>query len=298
MNWHFLKKKYVDLYSLNARKGWLRLSPDSLRTSIVQKETDHYYSAITKIIFDATDSTSKAGIYLSNGDQSTIVQLYSGYDKDKKIFFSFEKNTQSIPNTFGDTVWLKVVRNQHELTAYCSGDGTKWTTVGSTISVVNLDKTQPRYSWVGTSLGLFTENKAADFDFFICKDGFTKLPAVGYNNYYGIEKTNDEAVTNDSENGGWFMISGIELGEQKVSVKGIEMELSAKTNGKVEIWLDDLKTGKLIATIPYTATGGDENWKTFSSKVLKNISGHHDVFVKFPTGAHHDLIIKTLKFTK
>ena len=45
----------------------------------------------------------------------------------------------------------------------------------------------------------------ADFDFFVCKDGFSELPAIGYNNYYGVEKIKigmEEVVTNNSNKGG------------------------------------------------------------------------------------------------
>lgn len=298
LDWHFLNKKNADQYSLTERKGWIRLTSDSLRTSVVQKETDHFYSAITKVDYNATEMKSKAGIYLTSGNQNVTAQLYSGFDNGKKIIFSFEKNVQSIPNTFGNIVWLKITRKQHEISAFCSGDGKNWTAIGTPINVTNLDKSQPQYnSWVGTSIGLFTEKKSADFDFFVCKDGFTSLPAIGYSNYYGVEQTNDDAITNISEKGGWFMISGVELGIEKEASKNIEIQLSAKTNGKVEIWLDDLKTGKLLTTISYKVTNGEKDWKTFN-KTIKNISGHHDVFVKFPTGTHHDLVIKTLKFSK
>src|SRR5688572_13379738 len=43
MWWHFLSKKDAANYSLTARKGWVRLLGDTARTSLVQKETDHYY---------------------------------------------------------------------------------------------------------------------------------------------------------------------------------------------------------------------------------------------------------------
>ena len=296
LDWHFLSKKYADKYSLTSRKGWLRLVSDSTRTSVVQKETDHYYSAVTKVDFNATDSLTKAGLYLSSGNQKVTVRLYSGFEKGKKIFFSFEKHTQFVPNTFGNIVWLKVVRNLHNLVAYCSGDGKNWKQVGESINLKNLDRTQPNYnSWVGTSVGLFTEKKPADFDFFVCKDGFTELPAVGYSNYYGVEKVKvgtEDVVTNNSDLGGWFMLSGVELGDKKN--KEVQVQISASVTGKIEIWLDDLKTGKLIASIPFSPTGAN-SWKNISQKI-KGVSGQHDVFVKFPTGNSKALNVKNLLF--
>ncbi len=300
LDWHFLSKKYTDKYSLSARKGWLRLAPDSLRTSIVQKETDHYYSAVTKVDFNPADTLSKAGLYLSSGNQRVNVRLYSGFDQGKKISFSFEKNVQSIPNTFGNVVWLKITRKLHELTAYASKDGKTWTPVGTPINVVNLDKTQPQFnSWVGTSVGLFTESKPADFDFFVCKDGFSELPAVGFSNAYGVEKVKvgtDEIVSASSNLGGWFMLSGVELGGTTSAASQVQLQVSAKTAGTLEIWLDDLTFGQRIATIPYSATGSS-NWKSVMQKV-KGVSGHHDVFVKFPAGNSESLMVKSLQFQK
>ena len=297
--WHFLSKKAAASYSLTARNGWVRLTPDNERTHLVQKETDHYYSAVTRVDMDAADSTAKAGIYLTNGNQKVIVQLYSGYNNGKKIFFSLGKVTRSIPNQLGNTIWLKLERNEHNLSGFCSSDGNTWISLGDPISAVDLDKTQPSYnSWVGTSVGLFAEGKPADFDFFICKDGYSMLPVVGYSNYFGIKTVKSESgkvVTNTSSNGGWLMISGVDLGNQSPSL--VELLASSGEKGKIEIWLDDLKEGKLIATISISSTSGENNWKTFSQK-LKGVTGHHDVFIKLPKVKEGTIILKSLKFIK
>ena len=298
-NWHFLTKNAAASYSLTDRKGWIRLTPDTLRTHVVQKETDHYYTAVTKVDLNSNAASEKAGIYLTNGNQKVVVKLSSGFDNGKKIILNLDKETRSIPNQFGNVVWLKLERNWHDLTAWCSGDGNIWISLGDPISAVNLDKEHPNYnSWVGTSIGLFAEGKPADFDFFACKDGYSPIRAVGYSNFFGVEtiqKESGKVVTNTSSNGGWFMISGVELGE--TSPSSIEIEVSSGTKGKLEIWIDDLKEGKLIATVSVSPTGGGANWKVFS-KPVKNISGHHDVFVKFPTGKEGGIFIKSLKFVK
>ncbi|MBO9204447.1 MULTISPECIES: family 43 glycosylhydrolase [Niastella] len=297
--WHFLSKKMESRFLLTAKKGWLQLIPDTSRAHIVQKETDHYYAAITKVEINATDSQSKAGLYLTNGNQQVVVQLYSGYDNGKKIILSFDSTTQSISNQFGHTVWLKLERKEHELTGYCSGDGKTWTCLGNPVNVVKLDKVQPNYnSWVGTSIGLFAEGTRANFDQFVCKDGYAELPAIGYSNYFGIRKVKNEAgnaVTNNSIHGGWFMISGVELGIGNNTAKQVEVQALAKTGGKLEIWLDDLKNGQLIATLSVPRGGDAHTWKTISSK-LKIVSGQHDVFVKFPTGIPGDINISSIRF--
>ena len=298
-NWHFMTKKAAAGYSLTARKGWIRLTPDNERTHILQKETDHYYSAVTRVDLDATDSTTKAGIYLTNGNQRVISRLYTGNNNGKKIIFDLGNETRSISNKFGSIVWLKLERNEHLLKGFCSSDGNTWSSMGDPISAVSIDKVQPNYnSWVGTSVGLFAEGKPADFDFFICKDGFSSVRAAGYSNYFGVttlKKETGKVVTNTSANGGWFMISGVEFG--KTSPSAIELEVSSVVNGKLEIRIDDLKDGKPIATIPISATGGENVWKTFT-KAVKNVTGHHDVFITFPTGKDGAIFIKSFRFVK
>jgi xylan 1,4-beta-xylosidase len=297
--WHFLDRKAAVKYSFSARKGWLRLLADTARAHVLQKETDHYYAAVTKVDFDANNAADKAGLYLTNGDQKVNVQLYSGYDNGKKIIFKLDTAVRSIANTFGNIVWLKVERKEHSLTAWCSGDGNKWTALSAPISAVSMDKVQPNYnSWVGTSIGMFADSKPADFDFFVCKDGYTALPAVGYSNYFGVERvkqTQEKVVTNTSAKGGWFMISGVDLGKDKKASLQLEILASAKSGGKLDIYLDDLAAGKLIATIPVTATAGENSLKAFK-KALSNVSGHHDVLVKFSAGSHHNVYIQSIRF--
>lgn len=299
LNWHFLNKRAAGRYSLTARKGWVRLSPDTARVHLMQKETDHYYSAVTRVDLSADDAASKAGIYLTNGNQKVFAQLYSGFDAGKKIIFKLDTATRVVPNPVGNVVWLKVTRNEHLLTGYYSGDGKTWAAVGAPISAVNLDKAQPNFnSWVGTSVGLFAESKPADFDFFICKDGFSSLPAVGYSNYYGVEKVAAGAefgVTNTSDQGGWFMLSGVDLGTGKDAAKKVQIQLSTAISGTLELWLDDLTTGKKLAAIPFKSTGGKAGWITLSQSI-KGISGHHDVFVKFPAGQASAVTVKAIQF--
>ncbi|MCU7552254.1 family 43 glycosylhydrolase [Chitinophagaceae bacterium LB-8] len=297
--WHFLSRKSASQYSLSSRRGWLRLTPDTARAHLVQKETDHYYSAVTRVDLNATDTVAKAGIYLTNGNQRVFARLYSGFDNGKKIVFQFDTARRNISNTFGNTVWLKIERKEHSLTAYYSGDGNTWIAVGAPISSVNLDKEQPNFnSWVGTSVGLFAEGKAADFDFFVYKDGFSELPVAGYKNFYGIEKVNmspGKVVTNTSAHGGWLMLSGVDLGKDLRAPVKIDVAASSTVGGNLEVWLDDLQTGTLIATIPITKTGGVNQWKSFS-QAISNVYGQHDVYLKFPS-VQNAFYINSIQFT-
>lgn len=297
--WHFLSRKAAGQYSLTARKGWLRLIPDSGRTHLVQKETDHYYTAVTRVDLNATDPAAKAGIYLTNGNQKVFVRLYTGYENGKKIIFQFDTATHSIDNPSGNQVWLKLERKRHQLSAYCSRDGNTWKAVGTPVSAVDLDKVQPNYnSWVGTSVGLFAEGKPADFDLFSCKDGFTPLPAAGYSNCYGIEtvgRGEEQMVTGRSPKGGWLMLAGVDLGNGKRIPQKVTVSAASMREGVVQIWLDDLGKGTPIATIPIKNTGGSDKLMDFSV-AIPNVSGQHDVFIKCPAIANA-FYIRSICFT-
>ncbi len=291
-HWHFLTKKAASRYSLNKRRGWITLLPDTGRTHVVQKETDHYYSAVTKLDLNATGENVKAGLYLTNGNESVSALLYSGNRKGKKIIFKLDTAIRMVPNSVGNVVWLKLERFGHQLTGYFSGDGKKWHSLGAPINAVPLDKAQSNYnSWVGTSIGLFAEGAAADFDFFKGKDGCSELPALGYSNYYGVTKLADQSVMCDTPLGGWFMISGVDMGEGAPS--DIRVMAAAVENGKLEVWADDLEDGKLIASIPVTATGNG-GFRSFTAS-LKGVKGQHDLFIRILPGGAQKIRVKNIQ---
>jgi hypothetical protein len=197
----------------------------------------------------------------------------------------------------GRVVWLKLVRDGHELTGFCSRDGLSWKALGEPVSAVALDRAQPGFnSWVGTSVGLFAEGRAADFDRFVCKDGFTPLAATAYSNYYGVEavgRGEDRAVTNTSVNGGWLMISGVYLdGASQVSVDAV-----AARRGRLEIWIDDLEKGRKIASVNLKGRTSDGE-ESATAELLKPVSGSHDIFVKWGPGMKQAIFLKHIVFTK
>jgi beta-xylosidase len=295
-SWHFLDKTSAASYSLSARKGWVRLNPGNGKTHLLQKETDHFYTVITKVDFDAADTSNKAGIYLTNGNQKVFVELYTGYKNGRQIIFHHDSSTFSVSNKAGKELWLKLERNEHELTASYSRNGDDWTKVG-TVNSHKLDRAQPGFnSWVGTSVGLFAQGKPADFDCFICKDGHSALPAISYNNYYGVETVttaNGKMVTNSSENGGWMMFSGIDLGTEALPSRKMEIELSAAANANLDVFLDSLRRDKPLATIAVSSTQG--KLKKQSIDIGKSC-GQHDVFIRFSRGSKRAVYLRSISF--
>jgi hypothetical protein len=294
--WHFLTKRAAGNYSLTIRKGWVRLMPDSGLTHLVQKETDHYYSAVTKVDLGKNPVPARGGIYLTNGNQRVFVRLFYTSANDKGIVLQLDTALRKVSyNNKGAAVWLKLERQEHLLTGYYSADGKKWLPVGAPVNAVPLDKTQPNYnSWVGTSVGLFAEGGAVDFDYFICKDGFSPMPAVGSNNHYGIQKGGG-TVTNQSTYGGWLMISGVDFGKAG-EAKAIEVEANTQKGGVVEILLDDLQEGTQLAAVPIKP--GKTGTHVYSLRRVKGVSGQHDLFIRFPTGNQQDIFIKSVRLRR
>jgi len=91
------------------------------------------------------------------------------------------------------------------------------------------------------------------------------------------------------------MISGVETGISHASA--VELTASAAAAGKLEIWLDDIQHGKLIATVPVQPAGDKRQWKTFLQPVAR-FQGHHDLFIKYPTGEPGKIIIRSIRFIK
>lgn len=296
LNWHFLNRKAAVSYSLTERKGWIRLKGDTSRAHLVQKETDHFYSAITKLDFDATDSSERAGLYLTNGNQRTTIRLYVGYENGKTITLRSDSVIRSIPNTTGKISWLKLERNGHQITGYYSSNGIDWTIIGLPVSAISLDRTQPNYnSWVGTSVGLFAEKKTADFDLFLCKDGYSALPAYSYNNYYGISTTADadqKWISTTTAKGGWLMFSGMELG--KKTPREVEILYAADSTGKVELLADDLRSGKLLTSFVLPITGNGK-WEVIRKKITP-LTGQHDIYLRIRPGKADSIKIKSIRF--
>ena len=284
--WHFLNKTAAANCTLSKRKGWLSLDGEDSQTHLLQKEAGHYYALVTRVDVDANADGKGAGIYLCNGDETVNVKLFSGYHHGSKIIFAMGDDEYEANNSVGKMLWLKLERNEHNLTAYFGADGINWFKVGKTISAVSIDKAQPDFNhWVGTSIGLFAKAIKADFNLFIYKDGFSTMPATGYNNYFGVRVVEQGAghlVTNTSVMGGWIMLGGVDLGNDQRKAQKVKIEAAANLGGELEIWADDIEgKGKLLATVPITPTGGADKIKAFTV-VIPNIVGQHDVYLRFP----------------
>lgn len=297
LDWHFLNKSNATKYSLSANPGYLRLNPGTGTTHILQKEGGHYYSMVTKVTVNATAAGNQAGLRILNGNDALFATLYTGYNGGKKIGFAFNGSPTEVNNTVGNTVWLKIERENHSLKGFFSADGIAWTQVGTAKDVSTLDNYSTDYNyWVGTSMGLYATGIGADFDLFTYRDGFSANKVVGYNNKYGVVNATKApgAVVTNSASGDWLMLGAVNLGQDQMVSKEIEVNAASAAGGSLEVWIDNIGgLGTKIATVQITASGGADTWKNYTAPV--NASGHHDVYLKF-IGAANSLSVNTIRF--
>lgn len=298
INWHFFNKTNATKYSLTANPGYMRLSPGTGTTHILQKEGGHFYTMVTKVDVNATTTGNQAGLRIMNGKDDLYVTLYSGFNGTKKIGFAFNGTTTEVNNTIGNIVWLKIDRENHLLKGFYSADGKTWTQVGNAIDVSTLDNFNTNWNeWVGNSIGLYATGINADFDYFKYRDGLSAIKVAGYNNFYGVTtstKTPGTVVSN-SASGDWFMLGGVSMSDGTIASTTIEINAASATgNGNLEVWIDNIGgSGTKIATIPITTSGGADVWKNYTANV--NVKGQHDLYFKF-IGSTGVFSINTIKF--
>lgn len=299
LDWHFFNKTTATKYSLSANPGNLRLNPGTGTTHVLQKEGGHFYTMVTKVTINATATGQQAGLRITNGGDAAYYILYAGYNGTKKIGFGSNSSVTEVNNTIGNTVWLKIDRENHSLKGYYSADGKTWTQIGGTIDATAFDKDQGTdyNKWVGTSIGLYAKDISADFDLFKYRDGLSALKVYGSNNKHGVTtstKTPGTVVSNNTT-GDWLMLAGVSMSDGTTGSSNIEVNAaSASGTGSLEIWIDNIGgLGTKLATIPITASGGADVWKNYSANV--SVTGQHDLYLKF-IGSAGSFSVNTVRF--
>ncbi len=302
--WSFLGYTPSDTYSLTKRPGWLWLSPKTGKpNTIIKNDGEHNYSLITRVDFNPQVPADQAGLWIFNGNQATYAKLFSTVDSSGKkvITFSFDKYSYSSPNTAGDTVWFKLVREEHELTGYWSADGFNWDSLGS-VNASGMDGLQPNYnSWTGNRQGLFVQNSPAYFNFYIYRDAYTPIMAECPANQYGTTRTTlrgGSVVLDNISNNDWSLYAGVEFGNSIYQKTCDSVQITASSGasgGTVEVYVDSIDASTKIAECSIPSTGSWTTFETFTTNLLKPVTGSHDVYLKF-TGAGSDKLLDLESF--
>ena len=304
--WSFLGYTPSTLYSISERKGWLRLSPKSAEkaNTVIKTDPEHNYSLITRLDFDAKTPTDEAGIRIINGGENLFAKIYSSVNKEgnKIICFSFDKSYYESKNIIGNTLWFRILRENHLLTGYFSPDGTNWTKVGEAINVSSMDSYTRNYNgWCGNRQGLYVQGKEAFFDLYIYRDAYSPILAECPANQFGTKRAvlaDGTSVLDDIHNGDWSLYAGVEFGNKDYNKTAGSIEIMASSvtkGGTVEVWLDAIGTGKKIATCKIANTGGLTTFKKFTTTTKQTV-GRHDVYLQF-VGTGDDKLFTLNKFS-
>lgn len=296
-------------YSLTERPGWLRLSPKnaSKGNTVTKYDGEHNYSLITRLDFQAKSVNDQAGIRLLRGDETKFVKLVSSLNSEGKkvVVFSFESKIYEEGNTVGDTLWLKMVRVNHSITGYFSGNGNNWTQVGQAFDVSVIDSYSDFTSFTGTLQGLFVQGASnAWFDLYIYRDAYTPIMTESPVNQFGTTRSapvQGVSMLNNIHNNDWALYAGVEFGnsDYKAEPDSVEFTVSSvATGGVIQVWLDSIDSGIKVAECAIGSTGSWSVFKKFKAPVT-SVSGNHDVYLKFVGSGTDKLFqLRWMNFTK
>ena len=153
--WHFLSPLQATKYSLKLRPGWVTLIPGADSCHLLQKDAGHNYMLVTRVLAPCTANGQAAGLYLTNGNMTKTVKLTTGYNNGKKLSFSLLTTSFEVPNELGDTVWLRLERKEHLLTASYSAEGRGLDAVGKPDQCVDAGPNPGQLQFLGRKLPRF-----------------------------------------------------------------------------------------------------------------------------------------------
>ena len=283
--WSLLGYSPTSPWSLTARPGWLRLSPKNAQNTVIKNDAEHNYSLITKLDFSPKTTADEAGIRIMTGLQNLFAKLYCSVNSsgNKIIVFSFATTSFETANDVGNVVWLRLVRENHILTASYSNDGFSWKAAGSSINVKSMDVQQANFNaWTGNKQGLYVKGStSADFDLYIYRDAYTPVLAEFPANQWGTVPA--QGFLNQINNNDWALYAGIEFRNDSSLNDSFSFECIASSilnSGIIELWLDSIDTGEKIGDCIITSTGSIVTFKTFKTNILP-VHGTHDVYLRF-----------------
>jgi xylan 1,4-beta-xylosidase len=307
--WSFLGSTPNSKWSLTERTGWLRLSPKSRvkANTLLKNDGEHNYSLITRLDFDPSSSSDEAGLWIMRGDEKMNVKLVSSFSSDsgKTIIFSFDTTQYKIENNIGDTLWFKLVRVNHKISGYFSGDGFVWKQIGDEFDISQIDSYSDYSTFTGTRQGLYVNgNNDCMFDLYIYRDAYTPILAACLANQYtssGTIMNNSNTVLDEIYNNNWALYAGIEFGNNEYQKSCDSLKViasSANSGGNVEVYIDSIDASTKIAECNIGITGWWNNFETFTTNLLKPVSGNHDVYLEF-SGTENDKLfdLQLFQFT-
>ncbi len=240
------------------------------------------------------------------GDQTMAVKLVSTLSatNQKIVAFSYQSIKYEAENEIGDTLWLKIVRINHLIGGYYSGDGVNWTPLDTAFDISEIDSYSDFSTFTGTRQGLYVRGaNPAWFDFYIYRDAYTPILAECPANQSGTSlsrRTDGISSLDMIHNNDWALYAGVEFGNAEYHKSPDSLECTAScgaTGGVIEVWLDSLDSGSKIAECNITNTGSWANFRRFVTNVTTPVTGNHDIYLQFKgTDTEKLFMLKWLTF--
>jgi xylan 1,4-beta-xylosidase len=293
---------------------------------VVQKDALHASAMVTRLDFRPAAPGDAAGLRVGNpipaeevsrfdawtsagSIELSLARVWDGGDKIRFAIGSFARNAPPVLTTSAvvpaparGTVWLKLVRANHQATGWFSTDRITWHQVGGPIDITALDNYDSLVDgWVGNQAGVFASNRRADFDMFTFRDGFTAIPASEPDQRSGggmIASAAQGAVLAGLEDGDWAMYGGVDLGSAGAAAKAIELTVATgghrRDEPRIDVWLDRPSGGRRVARCELPRTGSWDRWKTIRCPL--HAAGTHDVYLDVQGGQGELVRIASLRF--
>ena len=129
-----------------------------------------------------------------------------------------------------------------------------------------------------------------------CDNTTEHIEAECYDDMDGIQTEDcSEGTLNVGwiNDGDWMKYNAVDL----TGMKSIKARVSGKTTGSVIEVRTDAANGNLIAEIPVTNTGGNQNWTT-DSVSIETVTGAHDIYLVFKGETGYLFNINWLSFSE
>jgi beta-xylosidase len=325
--WTFYGHTAAARYSTTDRPGWLRVKPEPGHTVwAVQKEALHSSAMVTRLDFTPKAAGDAAGLRIGNpipaeevsrfdawtnaaSIEVSLARVWDGGDKVRFALGTFAfgsppalTTSTSVAAPAGKTVWLKLVRANHQATGWFSTDRVTWSQVGGPIDIAALDNYDSLVDgWVGNQAGVFASNRSGDFDSFSYRDGFTTIPASEPDQRSAggvVTSAVHGSVLGGLEDGDWVMYGSVDLGGAGLASRAIELTVATgdhrRAERRVDVWLDRPAGGPRVASCELRSTGGWDSWKTVRCPL--HATGTHDVYLQVRGGEGEVVRLAALRF--
>lgn len=240
-------------------------------TALIEAECyDDMLGITTEASSEGTDNIGN----IHNGDWA----LYNNIDLTD--VYSVKARIASVKNGVSIEVRLDALDGEVLATVPVTNTGDWQTWVTEQVNIGLVDGVHDIYLvFKGGAGGILNVNWFGFSEAFLCSNTPSHIEAECYDDMSGIQTEGcSEGTLNVGwiNDGDWMKYNAIDL----TGMNSIKARVSGKTTGSTIEVRTDAANGNLIAEIPVTNTGGNQNWIT-DSIGINSVTGTHDIYFIF-----------------